>query len=137
MNSNYYNQPSNNLNRKMEKEIEEKQKAVIDEAANIELAEGFYPHQTIVIGWKGGKIIYCRTFNDISDRYNMIAAYNYVRTIADSCVMSSRLDSLIQNTEYIAETNLHFHRRVGSPYENTIYPALFPHYSHFQRENSF
>lgn len=64
--------------------------------ANTVLAEGFNPHETIVVGWLDGKITYCRTFNHVTDRYNMMKAFDYVREHCDNYTMSSRLDKLIR-----------------------------------------
>ncbi len=63
--------------------------------ANTVLGEGFNPHQTILVGWKNGKIIYCRTFDDENDRENMFKGFDYVRGVADSYIMTSELDKTI------------------------------------------
>lgn len=78
----------------METETSTKTETATD--ANTVLAEGFNPHETIVVGWQKGKITYCRTFNDVSDRYNMMKAFDYVREHCEICYMSSRLDALIK-----------------------------------------
>lgn len=71
---------------------EEKQK---QNDAKPVLGEGFNPHQTILVGWKNGNIIYCRTFDDENDRENMFKGLDYVRGVADSYIMTSQLDKTI------------------------------------------
>ncbi len=48
------------------------------------LDEAIKPHEAIIVGWKNDKIVYCRTFNHTTDMQNMLKAYDYVNSIADS-----------------------------------------------------
>jgi hypothetical protein len=63
--------------------------------ANTMLGECFNPHQTIPVGWKNGKIIYCRTFDDENYRESMLKGFDCVREVADSYIMTSQLDKTI------------------------------------------
>lgn len=56
-------------------------------------------HETIVVGWLRGKIIFCRTFNETTEKEIMERAYDYVRLNCDKYVMTEMLDSII-NKDY-------------------------------------
>lgn len=52
-------------------------------------------HQTIIIGWNHGVVEFCRTFDDINDRENMLKAYEQVNKDCEMYIMSTKLNKLI------------------------------------------
>ncbi len=54
-------------------------------------------HETIIVGWKNGKVVYCRTFDDHNDRADMQTAFGLVSSECDEYVMTCELDHIIKN----------------------------------------
>ncbi len=52
-------------------------------------------HESILIGWKEGKIFYCRTFDDQNDRENMFKAFDFVKKKCDKYALTSTMEDVI------------------------------------------